>query len=99
MTQRTIYFFTVVLLQFVFQTKTQAQSTLTPQTALQGYINNDDKTFKWELKESFTVGDVKAYSLLLTSQQWHEYVWTHQLTILVPTENKFDGALLFITGG
>jgi PhoPQ-activated pathogenicity-related protein len=99
MTQRTIYFFTVVLLQFVFQTKTQAQSTLTPQTALQGYINNDDKTFKWELKESFTVGDVKAYNLLLTSQQWHEYVWTHQLTILVPTENKFDGALLFITGG
>lgn len=99
MTRLTIYFLTVVFLQFVFQTDIQAQATLTPQTALQGYINNDDKTFKWELKESFTVGDVKAYSLLLTSQQWHEYVWTHQLTILVPAENKFDGALLFITGG
>src|SRR5688572_9877259 len=99
MTQRTIYFFTVVLLQFVFQTKTQAQSTLTPQTALQGYINNGDKAYRWELKESYTIGDVKAYNLLLTSQQWHEYIWTHQLTILVPAENKYDGALLFITGG
>ena len=77
----------------------EAQPTLTPQTALQGYIDNGDKTFKWELKESFAIGDVKAYSLLVTSQQWHEYVWTHQLTILVPAELKYDGALLFITGG
>lgn len=98
MTQQIFYFLTVVLLQFSYS-HICAQSTLTPETALQGYINNDDKTFKWELKESFTVGDVKAYSVLLTSQQWHEYVWTHQLTILVPAENKFDGALLFITGG
>lgn len=72
---------------------------LTPETALQGYIDNGDKTFRWELKDSFKVGDVDAYNLLLTSQQWHEYVWTHQLTILVPRENKYDGALLFITGG
>lgn len=76
-----------------------AQSDLSPETALQGYINNADKTFKWELKETFAVGDVKAYSLLVTSQQWHEYVWTHQLTLLVPKELKYDGALLFITGG
>ena len=72
---------------------------LTPETALDGYLNNGDKTYKWELKESYNIGSVKAYSLLLTSQQWHEYVWTHQLTLLVPAENKYDGALLFITGG
>lgn len=76
-----------------------AGQTITPSTALQAYLKNDDKSFKWELKESYTIGDVKAYSLLLTSQQWHEFVWTHQLTILVPSENKYDGALLFITGG
>lgn len=75
------------------------QQSLTPETALQGYLNNGDKTFHWELKESYDVGSVKAYSLLLTSQQWHEYVWTHQLTLLVPAENNYDGALLFITGG
>lgn len=77
----------------------RAQTPLKPENALQGYLNNGDKTFHWELKDSYTIGDVKAYNLLLTSQQWHEYVWTHQLTILVPTETNYDAALLFITGG
>jgi PhoPQ-activated pathogenicity-related protein len=99
MTRRFIYLTTVVLVPFIFFLNVCAQPALTPSTALQNYINNGDKTFKWELKESFTIGDVKAYSLLLTSQQWHEFIWTHQLTILVPSENKYDGALLFITGG
>lgn len=95
-----IYIFLIAaLLLCVILFAVEAQPTLSPQTALQGYIDNGDKTFKWELKESFAVGDVKAYSLLVTSQQWHEYVWTHQLTILVPAELKYDGALLFITGG
>lgn len=83
----------------LFAAPSNAQDTLTPETALQGYLNNGDKTYRWELKESYKIGTVDAYSLLLTSQQWHEYVWTHQLTILVPAENKYDGALLFITGG
>lgn len=71
----------------------------TPQTALKDYLNNGDNTFKWELKDSYDIGDVKAYAVLLTSQKWREHTWTHQLTILVPKENKYDGALLFITGG
>ncbi len=91
--------FSVVLLQFIFLSPVRGQEPLTPETALQGYINNGDNYFRWELKESYTVGDAKAYSLLLTSQQWHEYIWTHQLTILVPKKNYYDGALLFITGG
>jgi PhoPQ-activated pathogenicity-related protein len=99
MTRRLTKFITAGLLQFCFVLYGQSQPALTPETALDGYINNGDKSYRWELKESYTVGDVKAYSLLLTSQQWHEYIWTHQLTILVPSENKYDGALLFITGG
>ena len=87
------------LLQFFCFLNAQGQDSLTPETALQGYLNNGDETYRWELKDSYAMGDVKAYSLLLTSQQWHEYVWTHQLTILVPAENRYDGALLFITGG
>lgn len=71
----------------------------TPETALKNYLNNGDNTFKWELKDSYEIGNVKAYALLLTSQKWREHVWTHQLTIMVPKENKYDGALLFITGG
>ena len=99
MAHRIFCVITAVIMQCVIHYPSIAQSDLTPETALQGYINNGDKTFKWELKESFAIGDVNAYSLLVTSQQWHEYVWTHQLTILVPAELKYDGALLFITGG
>ncbi|HEX5026400.1 MAG TPA: PhoPQ-activated protein PqaA family protein, partial [Agriterribacter sp.] len=76
-----------------------AQAQVTPSTALQSYLHNGDKTFKWEVKDTYDLGDVKAYALLLTSQQWREHIWTHQLTILVPKENAHDGALLFITGG
>lgn len=91
------YFATLIVLGFLVTAHAQPQ--LSPETALQGYLNNGDKTFRWELKESYRIGSVNAYSLLLTSQQWHEYIWTHQLIILVPQENKYDGALLFITGG
>lgn len=86
----------VIVLALVHNARAQ---TLKPETALEGYLGNGDQTYRWELKEKYRIGSVNAYSLLLTSQQWHEYVWTHQLTILVPPENNYDGALLFITGG
>ncbi|MFD1143299.1 PhoPQ-activated pathogenicity-related family protein [Larkinella insperata] len=72
---------------------------VTPETALQSYLNNGDKTFRWEVKETFEAGPAKGYHLLLTSQKWREHTWRHQLTVLVPNENQYDGALLFITGG
>lgn len=76
-----------------------SQEKITPATAMQHYLNNGDTAFHWEIKDSFDFGNVKAYDVLLTSQKWREYVWTHQLTLFVPKENNFDGALLFITGG
>src|SRR5688572_1456104 len=94
-----LFFVTVLTVQVVFVIKGDSQPALTPETALQGYLNNGDKTCRWEVKETYQVGEAKAYSLLLTSQQWHEYIWTHQLTLLVPAENNYDAALLFITGG
>lgn len=71
----------------------------TPSNALQSYLNNEDQTYKWELKENYAIGDVTAYELMLTSQKWREHVWNHELTILVPGEVAHDGALLLITGG
>lgn len=76
-----------------------SQKEITPETALKSYINNGDKTASWELKDSLMVGNAKAYNLLITSQKWREYVWRHQLTILVPSSVKYTDALLFITGG
>lgn len=78
---------------------TQAQQKNTPATALEHYLNNGDNAFRWEVKESYEIDDVKVYALLLTSQKWREFTWTHQLSIMVPKNVKFNTALLFITGG
>ncbi len=82
----------------------QAQATIspvgiTPTNALSHYLNNGDKTYKWEIKDSYDLDDAMVYSILLTSQKWREYIWSHQLSVIVPKEKKYDGALLFITGG
>ena len=72
---------------------------VTPSTALESYLKNGDQTFKWDVKDTYSYGDITAYEVLLTSQKWREYTWKHQLSILVPKEISQDGALLFITGG
>lgn len=72
---------------------------ITPATALDRYLNNGDQSFKWEVKDTYSYGDITAYEVLLTSQKWREHTWKHQLTVLVPKEINYDGALLFITGG
>lgn len=72
---------------------------ITPENALESYLNNGDKTFKWELKETFGRENLTFYQILLTSQKWRAFTWTHQLTLIVPKENRHDDALLFITGG
>ncbi|GAB4034815.1 PhoPQ-activated pathogenicity-related family protein [Spirosoma jeollabukense] len=72
---------------------------ITPSTALDSYLHNGDQTFKWEVKDTYSYGDITAYEVLLTSQKWREYTWKHQLTVLVPKDVKYEGALLFITGG
>ncbi|MGC3946535.1 MAG: PhoPQ-activated protein PqaA family protein [Chryseolinea sp.] len=73
--------------------------TVRPENALESYLKTDDKRYEWSIHDTYTIGDVKATSILLTSQQWHEYVWTHELIVLVPKDVQFDGALLFINGG
>lgn len=91
--------FFVLLVNVLFLATALAQQVITPATALRAYLNNDDKSFHWEVKDSFQVNNTTAYSILLTSQKWREYTWTHQLTIFVPGTIDYDGALLFVTGG
>jgi PhoPQ-activated pathogenicity-related protein len=72
---------------------------LTPETALQSYLQNEDESFAWNLKESYPLDDLEVYDLRLTSQKWREHTWKHTITVIVPEEMNHDGALLFITGG
>jgi PhoPQ-activated pathogenicity-related protein len=76
-----------------------AQTKIKPSKALDAYLNNGDKTFEWSLKDSGSIGLSKSYQVLLTSQQWRKITWRHQLTIVVPKEISFEGALLIIAGG
>lgn len=87
----------VVSAMFVFASSF-AQS-VRPDNALESYLKIDDKRYEWSIHDTYTIGDVQATSILLTSQQWHEYVWTHELIVLLPKDVQFDGALLFINGG
>ena len=72
---------------------------VTPETALERYLSNSDDNYKWEVKESFDLDGLTAVDILLTSQNWRDHIWTHQLTLFIPDEVHYDGALLFITGG
>lgn len=72
---------------------------LTPETALQSYLNNGDQSFQWEVQEKFDAGDVTLYRLIFTSQTWRTIKWKHELTVIVPKDLKYQDALLFITGG
>ncbi len=89
----------VLLPLFILFCVTAIAQQITPKTALQAYIGNGDQSFSWEQKESYELGGLKVYNLLLTSQKWREYTWRHQLAVIVPSEIKYDGALLYITGG
>jgi PhoPQ-activated pathogenicity-related protein len=74
-------------------------SPVTPDTALQRYVQTRDKDFSWEVKEEFESDGINVALIRLTSQKWREYPWVHQLTIISPDDMDSDAALLFITGG
>ena len=76
-----------------------AGEVTTPSNALQHYLHNGDTTFHWEIKDTYDNGGVTIYDLRLVSQKWRGITWVHQLSIVVPKENNYDGALLLITGG
>lgn len=72
---------------------------VTPETALQAYLNNADKSFKWEVHDKTKAEDVTLYRIIFTSQTWRDIVWKHELSIMVPDDLNYKDALLFITGG
>jgi len=72
---------------------------ITPETALQAYLHNSDKSFIWEVKDKKKGDGVTLYRLQYTSQIWRGITWKHEMFIMVPDILKYNDALLFITGG
>jgi len=96
MKTRLIVLFFIVRLVYAC---TGNHTVLTPENALENYINSADKTYSWMIREEFNFEGLKIAVLKLTSQKWREHIWTHQLTIIYPEGSLSQGALLFITGG
>jgi hypothetical protein len=64
-TMKRIFLFFLISWLFV---ASYAQLTITPSTALDAYLNNDDPSNAWELRDHYTVGNTQAYSLFFISQ-------------------------------
>ncbi len=96
---RRSFFFSLFCLLLLAGVSAQKTKSITPETALNRYLNNGDTTYHWVIKDTQTIGDVHVYGLVLTSQKWREHTWVHQLSVFVPKEIGHDGALLHIDGG
>jgi PhoPQ-activated pathogenicity-related protein len=93
---------TVVILVLFFSVRllpVSAGVPVTPATALQSYLHNSDKSFRWEVKDKTTMEGVNLYRIDFTSQTWRNIPWNHELIVMVPDDLKYKDALLFITGG
>jgi PhoPQ-activated pathogenicity-related protein len=95
----------ILLLLFVQCQKESADSSTqntektTPDNALVHYLENSDETYDWQLEDSVAVNNSTIYQVKLTSQTWRDLIWEHSLSIVVPNEVDYNGALLFISGG
>jgi PhoPQ-activated pathogenicity-related protein len=91
--------FKVLLIISVLTELSCSHAPVSPETALQSYLQNSDKSFRWEVQEKQKSEGAVLYRIIFTSQTWRNIEWNHELMIIVPDSLKFSDALLFITGG
>lgn len=70
-----------------------------PAKALKHYIDREDNTFAWEVRDSLCTDGAMAYRLRMQSQTWREFAWIHELVVIVPDKLTNDEALIHISGG
>ena len=70
-----------------------------PAKALKHYIDREDNTFAWEVRDSLRTDGAMAYRLRMQSQTWREFAWIHELVVIVPDKLTNDEALIHISGG
>jgi PhoPQ-activated pathogenicity-related protein len=91
--------FKVLLVFSVLTASSCSHDPVKPETALQAYLHNSDKSFHWEVQEMQKAENFTLYRILFTSQKWRGIEWNHELMIMVPDVLDSGDALLFITGG
>jgi PhoPQ-activated pathogenicity-related protein len=91
--------FKILVFFSVLTASSCSHDPVAPETALQAYLQNSDKSFNWQVQEKQKAEDVTLYRILFTSQKWRDIEWNHELMIIVPEVMDSRDALLFITGG
>jgi PhoPQ-activated pathogenicity-related protein len=76
-----------------------SKKPVTPDTALQAYLETKDTVFRWSIQDKFKSDGITLYRIIFTSQKWRSINWNHELTVMVPDNVEYNDALLFITGG
>ncbi len=70
------------------------------QAGLKEYVQKEDKTFSWKLKDKKEVFQGTMYEIDLVSQTWHDIKWEHSLVIYHPKDTKpTETIFLWNTGG
>ncbi|MBD3675448.1 MAG: phenylacetic acid degradation protein [Planctomycetaceae bacterium] len=83
----------------LFQSIVCAEETQIPDS-LERYVRAEDRSFAWERLRSTKTELGTVHQLKLTSQTWHEIVWSHTLMVYEPSKMDHpQHMLLFVTGG
>ncbi len=97
MKRLTVILFTLFILS---QACKVFERPIVPGNALEKYLKERNNKYSWEVRDSEKGGQgITIVNLRLTSQQWRDYTWTHQLVLIIPDTLRSATGLLFITGG
>ncbi len=77
----------------------EAPTTTVP-TALAEYVNAEDDSYAWKIRDHHSQEGCWVLDIELTSQTWQGITWRHTMNAFVPEDARHnDTVLLFITGG
>lgn len=64
------------------------------------YVGRADDSYTYTIQSRAEFGPITAHTIRMTSQTWKGMVWTHWLTVFVPSELRHpEKAMLLIDGG
>lgn len=69
-------------------------------TALDHFIARPQPRYTWKIDDRNSTPGLTRLDVTLTSQEWHDNVWTHNVRIFRPDDLRHhDTAILFVNGG
>ncbi len=86
MRSRAVWLAVVMLLGAVVRTDASRADEIPD--GLRKYVDRPESAYRWEVRETLTLGTSVVYDLELVSQDWQGIVWEHQLQVYQPANAK-----------